>query len=165
MSFISIAGKLVKGVVKVGKKVGGAAVDAIKRGIAKRKEKKAAKLTADPVSQYTNDLVDGSAKYYRELVNQQKDKMRAVDEKIRFVKKLVAQGMPEAEARLKVGLKDSDLQIPTTAWLNAEPETEPEPEPFKATAVRQGCMALTFIIIGAGSLMASLFLFLLTKIF
>ena len=168
MAFIEIASKLIKGVVKVGQKVGGVAVEAIKKGVAKRKEKKAAKKGLDPVASTASELVDGSAKYYRELLNQQKDKMRDEATKIRFANKLINAGMSEAEARAKVGLS-AVSKFSTAAWLGTV-EEEPSPEinfgqTKVTTAARQGCAWLTLIILSGGGALVGGLIFLAIKIF
>lgn len=163
MAFIEIAGQLIKGVVKVGKKVGGIAVEAIKKGVAKRKEKKAAKKGLDPLANATAELVDGSAKYYRELLHKQKEKMRAIDEKIRFAKKLMNEGMSEAEARAAVGLYDQDKKISTEAWIGAASEPEPDnnltANKADKLANNKGCAWLTLLILtGGGALIGGIVL-------
>ncbi len=167
MSFISIAQGLIKGVVKVGKKVGGVAVEAIKKGVAKRKEKKAAKKGLDPVASTASELVDGSAKYYRELLNQQKDKMRDEATKIRFANKLINAGMSESEARAKVGLGPVS-KFSTAAWLGTEEESGPEinfDQTKVTTAAKQGCAWLTLLILSGGGALVGGLIILAIKIF
>ena len=152
MGFLDVAADLVKGVVKVGGKVGGAAFQAIKRGIAKRKDKKAAKKAGlDPVKDLTGDLIDGTTKYYRDLVNKQKDKARAIDEKIKFYKKLIKEGATESEAKRQVGLTDAEMNLPATFWTGTEGENDevtPEPEPSKIQAAK-GCMVTTILLLSS----------------
>ena len=168
MAFVEIAGKLVKGVVKVGKKVGGIAVEAIKKGVAKRKEKKAAKKGVDPIATAAQDLADGSAKYYRTLLNEQKDKMRDIDKKIKFAQKLVNAGMTESEARAKVGLFDQDKKISVKTWLGAEsePDTEINLTQNKVSAAAgKGCAWLTLLILSGGSALIGGIIFLTIYLF
>jgi hypothetical protein len=165
MGFLDVAADLVKGVVKVGGKVGGFAVQAIKRGIAKRKDKKAQKRAGlDPLQSATEGLLDGSTKFYRDLVSEQKDKARAIAEKIKFYRKLVAAGASETEARGKVGLSLAELNLPATFFTGTSGEYDevlPESE-TPVAPVNKGCLVNTIIIVSTfASFIAALILILI----
>lgn len=167
MAFIEIASQLIKGVVKVGKKVGGVAVEAIKKGVAKRKEKKAAKKSVDPLAKAAQELTEGTSKYYRNLVSEQKDKMRDIDEKMKYAQKLINNGMSESEARAKVGLFDQDKKISVEAWIGAESEPEPEINYTGkvSAAAGKGCAWLTLLILSGGGALIGGIVFLTIYLF
>lgn len=163
MAFVEIAGKLLKGVTKVAQKWGGAAVDAIKRGIANRKDKKAAKRAGlDPVQGSTQELIEGSSKYYRDLISKQKDKARAIEKKISVYKKLVAAGASESEARTQVNLTLAELETPAEFFLGTGGETSGMEPEATLPPVNKGCLTTTIIILSTfASFVAALILILI----
>lgn len=149
MAFI---GNIIKGVAKIAKKVGGTAIEAIKRGISNRKEKRAARKALDPLTTTTDELVEGTGKYYRNLINEQKDKARAIDKKMRAFKKLVNAGATEAEARATLGLTEAEMNTPASFFIgNAgeQEEYQPEPEKKQVYAAGKGCLVTSIILLSS----------------
>ena len=105
--------KLLKGVTAatIGGPAGAMAL-AVKKGIQKRKEKKAAK-SIDKMQDKTAQLVSGDAKFYHTELKKRKSKIRETFQKIKAARILINKGATEKAAINAVKLTETELNEPT----------------------------------------------------
>jgi hypothetical protein len=100
------------------------------------------KKVIDKVGVGAVNLVTGTTQTERVQVREQKAITKAVSDKVDQVKRLIKAGATESEARAKVGLSQSEVDIPVEQLNTSNLITEAAP-------AGAGCMITTLLILSA----------------
>lgn len=94
----------------------GAMALAVKKGIARRKEKKAAK-SVDRLQAKTAQLITGDAAYYHQELKKRKAQQRSILQKIKDAQILINRGATKKAAMTATRLTDTELNEPTKYYI------------------------------------------------
>lgn len=92
--------------------IGGAFALATKKGIQRRRAKKAAKRGIDNIQANANALIDGDAAYYHAELMKKKAKTRGLFAKMKKARIEINRGATEGEALRRVGLSTEEVNQP-----------------------------------------------------
>lgn len=109
--------RLLKGVTAsvIGGPVGAMAL-AIKKGIARRKERREAK-SIDRLQAATAQLITGDAAYYHQQLKRRKTQQRNILAKIKEAQIMINRGATKQAAMTATGLTEAELNEPTHYYL------------------------------------------------